>query len=296
MADRPNNDNKRNYNNNNNNSNNNDNSNSHEHEYRHFNSRYRNFRVRNREVPTDPPYIAFVGNLPKGLVQGDVMKIFNDFDVKNVRLIKDRETDEFKGYGYVEFETLDQLKRALSRNGRIKLDNLSAPLRIDIADNRRQGAAVGGNSSGAPSSSGSGNDNQRRNFNRDSNSHNGQGYHGQYSHKHGSPGGYSSNSSNYPHQSNSSWHGGGGGGGCNFNRGGRGGGGGRRDDGRGRHHHDSHQCNDGSNSSEFGSVGGSQDTSSLGSPRAGVERHISSTSFQSNRSYPRYNNSNNNNR
>lgn len=284
MADRPNNENKRNYNNNNNNSNN-DNSNSHEHEYRHFNSRYRNFRVRNREVPTDPPFIAFVGNLPKGLVQGDVMKIFNDFDVKNVRLIKDRETDEFKGYGYVEFETLDQLKRALSRNGRIKLDNLSAPLRIDIADNRRQGAAVAGNSSGAASSSVSGNDNQRRNFS----------YHGQYSHKHGSPGGYSSNSSNYPHQGNSSWHGGGGGGG-NYNRGGRGGGGGRRDDGRGRHHHENHQCNDGSNSSEFGSVGGSQDTSSLGSPRTGVERHISSTSFQSNRSYPRYNNNNTNNR
>ncbi|KAI8046490.1 protein qua-1 [Drosophila gunungcola] len=111
--------------------------------YRDFRNRDRD-RDRERQVPTDPPFIAYVGNLPKGLVQGDVMKIFSDFEVKNVRLIKDRETDEFKGYGYVEFETLAQLKRALSCNGRIKLDNFSAPLRIDIADHRRQTPGAGG--------------------------------------------------------------------------------------------------------------------------------------------------------
>ncbi|EDW84488.2 uncharacterized protein Dwil_GK14152 [Drosophila willistoni] len=134
---------------------------------------FRDFRNRDRQrqVPTDPPFIAYVGNLPKGLVQGDVMKIFSDFEVKNVRLIKDRETDEFKGYGYVEFETLAQLKRALSCNGRIKLDNYSAPLRIDIADHRRQ---TGAGPNGAGSGGGNGVSNngasgyyQRRNYRRD---------------------------------------------------------------------------------------------------------------------------------
>ncbi|XP_030370803.1 uncharacterized protein DDB_G0287625 [Scaptodrosophila lebanonensis] len=123
-------------------------------------------RDRDRNVPTDPPYIAYVGNLPKGLVQGDVMKIFSDFDVKNVRLIKDRETDEFKGYGYVEFETLVQLKRALSCNGRIKLDNFSAPLRIDIADHRRQGNSGGYGGGGGNFNNNNNSFFQRRGFRR----------------------------------------------------------------------------------------------------------------------------------
>ncbi|XP_017079563.2 heterogeneous nuclear ribonucleoprotein 87F [Drosophila eugracilis] len=120
--------------------------------FRDFRNRDRD-RDRPRQVPTDPPFIAYVGNLPKGLVQGDVMKIFSDFEVKKVRLIKDRETDEFKGYGYVEFETLSQLKQALSCNGRIKLDNFSAPLRIDIADHRRQTPASSIGPAGGPSGS-----------------------------------------------------------------------------------------------------------------------------------------------
>ncbi|KAL7745492.1 hypothetical protein ACLKA6_015489 [Drosophila palustris] len=100
-----------------------------------------------RQLPTEPPFIAYVGNLPQGLVQGDVTKIFKDFEVKNVRLVKDRETDMFKGFCYVEFETLDNLERALECDGRIKLDDLSAPLRIDIADrrkNERPGGGIGG--------------------------------------------------------------------------------------------------------------------------------------------------------
>ncbi|KAI8035062.1 hypothetical protein M5D96_012155 [Drosophila gunungcola] len=104
-----------------------------------------------KQLPTEPPFIAFVGNLPQGLVQGDVIKIFQDFEVKNVRLVKDRETDQFKGFCYVEFETLDNLERALECDGRIKLDDLSAPLRIDIADRRkndRPGGGAGGGGNG----------------------------------------------------------------------------------------------------------------------------------------------------
>lgn len=90
-----------------------------------------------KPLPTEPPFIAFVGNLPQGLVQGDVTKIFEGFCIKNVRLVKDRETDEFKGFCYVEYETLSDLERALDLDGRIQLDESPAPLRIDIAESKK---------------------------------------------------------------------------------------------------------------------------------------------------------------
>lgn len=70
-------------------------------------------------------------------MQGDVAKIFDGFCIKNVRLVKDRETDEFKGFCYVEFETIDHLMRALDLDGRIQLDESPAPLRIDVAESKK---------------------------------------------------------------------------------------------------------------------------------------------------------------
>lgn len=88
-------------------------------------------------MPTEPPYTAYVGNLPQGLVQGDIGKIFRDLDIKNVRLVKDKDTDQFKGFGYVEFNTLEDLEKAIELDGRIKLDDTDVPLRIDVADQRK---------------------------------------------------------------------------------------------------------------------------------------------------------------
>ncbi|XP_037049780.1 eukaryotic translation initiation factor 4H [Bradysia coprophila] len=89
--------------------------------------------------PTEPPYLAFVGNLPQGLVQGDVMKIFEKSNVcvRNVRLVKDKETDQFKGYCYVEFDTQQDLTDVLKLDGRIQLEESLAPLRIDVAEQRK---------------------------------------------------------------------------------------------------------------------------------------------------------------
>lgn len=92
---------------------------------------------RKKPFPTDPPFIAFVGNLPQGVVQGDVIQIFSKQVVKNVRLVKDKETDQFKGFCYVEFDTIQDLEEAVSLDGRIVLDNNPQPLRIDIAEQKK---------------------------------------------------------------------------------------------------------------------------------------------------------------
>lgn len=100
------------------------------------NNRYGGERPR-RPLPTEPPFIAYVGNLPQGVVQGDLNRIFQDYNVKNIRLVKDKETDVFKGFCYVEFSTLDELKRALDLDGKIILNDNTSTLRIDIAEQKK---------------------------------------------------------------------------------------------------------------------------------------------------------------
>ncbi|CAD6207965.1 GSCOCG00003223001-RA-CDS [Cotesia congregata] len=96
-----------------------------------------------KPLPTEPPYTAYVGNLPDGIIQRDIDRIFEQQRVKNVRLVKDRETDRFKGFCYVEFEDLRDLEDALELNGRVKVE--SNIVKIDVAEGKRNDRGMSGN-------------------------------------------------------------------------------------------------------------------------------------------------------
>lgn len=88
-----------------------------------------------RPVPDEPPFTAFVGNLPNGLVQGDVSRIFSDINVKSVRLVHDRDTDKFKGFCYVEFDKREDLEKALEKHESVSIEGQL--IRVDVAEGKR---------------------------------------------------------------------------------------------------------------------------------------------------------------
>ncbi|KAK6641888.1 hypothetical protein RUM44_013608 [Polyplax serrata] len=91
---------------------------------------------RRRRLPEEPPFTAYVGNLPNYVVQGDVNKIFSNLNVRNVRLVRDKDTDEFKGFCYVEFEDLDSLKKAIQLDGKVEVEGCL--IKIDVADGKKE--------------------------------------------------------------------------------------------------------------------------------------------------------------
>lgn len=87
-----------------------------------------------QRLPDKPPYTAHLGNLAYDVTDEAVNEFFEGCDVASVRLIEDRETQRPKGFGYVEFGTLDGLKKALTLDGE---SFGGRTVRIKVADPRK---------------------------------------------------------------------------------------------------------------------------------------------------------------
>lgn len=97
-------------------------------------------------LPTQPPFTAFVVNLSFDSTEGDVRMFFEPMNPVSVRLVNGPDGRP-RGYGYVEFETLDELKDALTytgkplanRNVRVSVaEPSSRTMRSAIADDATQ--------------------------------------------------------------------------------------------------------------------------------------------------------------
>ncbi|EPS32810.1 hypothetical protein PDE_07770 [Penicillium oxalicum 114-2] len=69
------------------------------------------------DLPTEPPFTAHIGNLSFEATAADVTELFAECGVTNVRIVEDRQLNQPKGFGYIEFETVAGLQKALELSG-----------------------------------------------------------------------------------------------------------------------------------------------------------------------------------
>ncbi|XP_051865428.1 eukaryotic translation initiation factor 4Ba isoform X2 [Pristis pectinata] len=87
-------------------------------------------------IPKQPPYTAFLGNLPYDVSEESIRKFFHGMNISAVRLPRESTNqDRLKGFGYAEFDDVESLMNALSLNEEM-LQNRR--IRVDIADQAQE--------------------------------------------------------------------------------------------------------------------------------------------------------------
>ncbi|XP_059621615.1 eukaryotic translation initiation factor 4B isoform X2 [Phlebotomus argentipes] len=80
-------------------------------------------------VPHSPPFLAYISNLPYDVLEEDIRDFFMGYHIVSLRLPReDGEMGRLRGFGYIEFETRNELIDAVSmsdpsiRNRRVRID------------------------------------------------------------------------------------------------------------------------------------------------------------------------------
>ena len=90
-------------------------------------------------LPSKPPYTAHLGNLSFDATEGDINDFFSGCEVTNVRIVEDKLERKPKGFGYVEFATLDGLKKALDLGG---TQFQGRNIRVSVAEPRKSDGPI----------------------------------------------------------------------------------------------------------------------------------------------------------
>ena len=85
-------------------------------------------------LPDRPPYTAHLGNLSFEVTQGDVQDFLSGCEVTSVRIVEDKMDMRPKGFGYVEFGSVDGLKKALELS---ETQFQGRNIRISVAEPRK---------------------------------------------------------------------------------------------------------------------------------------------------------------
>ncbi|XP_060523747.1 eukaryotic translation initiation factor 4B [Cylas formicarius] len=99
------------------------------------------------KVPQEPPYIAYLSNLPYDVDEDEIALFFKNLRIANMKIPKNERSGEapkLRGFGYVEFEDRDSLLNALIipdtmlKNRRIRIE-----VAANVDNDRRRGGRMG---------------------------------------------------------------------------------------------------------------------------------------------------------
>ncbi|KAJ3261781.1 hypothetical protein HK103_004732 [Boothiomyces macroporosus] len=83
------------------------------------------------EIPNNPPYTVYIGNLSYNVTEQDIERFFGDLHIKGIRMIMDIATNKPKGFGYVEFDDRDSLVAAIAMDGESLMNRA---VRLNVAE------------------------------------------------------------------------------------------------------------------------------------------------------------------
>lgn len=98
----------------------------------------------------------YIGNLPFQTTDQELENEFQQFGkIKEIALIRDRHSGEFKGFGFITFVTAESAQQALASNGK---DFQGRAMKVSVAraEERSGGGGGGGRSFGGRGNGGGG--------------------------------------------------------------------------------------------------------------------------------------------
>ena len=85
-------------------------------------------------MPDKPPYTAHLGNLAFDVTSSDIESFLSGCEVTNIRIVEDKLDHKPKGFGYVEFATVDGLNKALTLT---ESSFMGLNIRVSVAEPRK---------------------------------------------------------------------------------------------------------------------------------------------------------------